>query len=92
MISCATLPNTFETKFFMLILSSWDNASENPTVVVNTGDVHQSQSAENNATVVPIQANSGDVECDAAIVQLQDLLDLALFGIGRNGPDPKTDW
>ena len=56
---------------------------------INYGDVNQSQSseqnAENNAWVVPIQANTGDVKCDAAIVQLQDVLAL-IFGEERNGP------
>ena len=56
----------------------------------NDGDVDQEQNneqnAENNALVVPINANSGDVECDAAIVNLQDVLALFLFGgPERNG-------
>jgi hypothetical protein len=52
--------------------------------IINTGDVNQSQSSEQNAAnvadVKPIQANSGDVKCDAAIAQLQDSILLLLFG------------
>ncbi len=61
-------------------------------IVINTGEVNQNQSAENNAVVIPVQNNeqaavyTGDVECDAAIVQLQDVLALFLFGgPERNG-------
>ena len=61
----------------------------------NDGDVDQEQNneqnAENNALVIPIQnseqsnVNTGDVECDAAIAQLQDSLLLFLLGEEPNG-------
>ncbi|MDP8926511.1 MAG: hypothetical protein M3M97_06305 [Actinomycetota bacterium] len=73
-----------------------DQSGAKGLLVLNTGDVNQNQSAENNAVVVPIQkneqanVNTGDVECDAAIVQLQDVLALFLFGgLERDGePEP----
>jgi tRNA_anti-like len=58
------------------------------------GTASQSQSAENNATVVPIQNNSGDVKCEAELEQEAEIEQLAIpiaadlnfGGPERNGP------
>ena len=83
----------------LVVQSNEQNSEQNQTgvaglFVVNFGDVNQSQSSEQNAAnvanVEPIQNNTGDVKCDAAIAQLQDVLAiLFLFGEERNGgPQP----